>query len=50
MKYKLLIAATIVCFALTGCKQKRIEAIEVTMEQFEEHPTWTDSNPDAFWE
>jgi hypothetical protein len=47
MKYKLLIVAAIICFALTGCKQKRTE---VTMEQFEEHPTWTDSNPDAFWE
>ena len=47
MKYKLLIVAAIICFALTGCKQKRTE---VTMEQFEEHPTWTADSTNNFWE
>lgn len=49
MKLKILLIISLLCLLTISCKGKS-NRMEVTVEQFDEHPTWTDSNPEAFWE
>ena len=50
MKYRVLAVMALLCLVVVGCKSKPTQINIDSIEQFEEHPTWKEDNPDAFWE